>query len=95
MWARRSHKLVPLTKLTPIKVNFKWAKIKQEAFEEIKRIVAHNISLAFPDFNVEFIIHTYAIRFQLGTVIVQEGKPIDFYSRKLTETQKRYTVTKK
>ena len=33
--------------------------------------------------------------YQLGEVISQEGKPIDFYSRKLTAPQTRYTVTEK
>ena len=32
MWERRSHTLSPLTKITSIKVNFKWTKIKPDAF---------------------------------------------------------------
>ena len=31
----------------------------------------------------------------LGAVISQKGKPITFYSRKLTDSQKSYTVTEK
>ena len=42
-----------------------------------------------------FKIHTYASTFQLGAVISQEGKPIAFYSRKLTDIKQRYTVTEK
>ena len=30
--------VVPLTKITSVKVKFKWTKIKQDDFEEIKRI---------------------------------------------------------
>ena len=40
-----------LTKLTFNKVSFKYTEVKHEAFKEIKRIVASNISLAYPDFN--------------------------------------------
>ena len=35
---RRSHTLAPLTKLTSIKRNFKWTQVKQDAFDEIKKI---------------------------------------------------------
>ena len=40
MWARSSHTLAPLTKITSSKVKFKWTKIEQELFGEIKQIVA-------------------------------------------------------
>ena len=36
-----------------------------------------------------------ASELQLGAVIVQDIKPIAFYSRKLTGTKTRYTVTEK
>ena len=36
MWERRSHMLVPLTKITSSKVKYKWTKTEQDAFEEIK-----------------------------------------------------------
>ncbi len=42
----------------------------------------------------EFEIFTDASSKQLGAVITQGNKPIAFFSRKLTETQQRYSVTK-
>ena len=45
--------------------------------------------LTYPDFNETFKVHTDAIAFQLGVVISQKGKPIDFCSRKLTDSQQR------
>ena len=33
--------------------------------------------------------------YHLGEVVIQNGKPIALYTRKLTETQKRYIVTEK
>ena len=47
----------------------------------------------YPDFNETFKIHTDASAFQLGAVIIQKGKPIAFYGRKLTNDQQWYTVT--
>ena len=95
IWPRQSHTLAPLTKLTYINRKFKWTKFEQDAFEKIKRIMAHNTLLTYPDFNETFKIHTNASAFQLGAVISQKGKPIDFHSRKLTDAQHCYTVTEK
>ena len=49
MWERRSHVLAPLTKIMSTKVKFKWTKIEQYDFDEIKQIVARNTLLACMD----------------------------------------------
>ena len=59
---------MPLTKRTTIKVNFKWTKIEQDAFNEIKRIVDRDTLLTYPDFNEYFKIHTDNRKFQSGAV---------------------------
>ena len=81
MWERLSHTLSPLTNITSSKVKFKSTKIKQDAFDEIKRIVARDTLSAYSDFNEEFKSHTDASNFQFGAVINQKGKPIAFYKR--------------
>ena len=57
--------------------------------------MARDTLLTYPDFNKTFKIHTAASTFQLGAVISQKGKPVDFYSRKRNDSQQRYTVTDK
>ena len=79
IWARRSDTLAPLTYIMSGKVKFKQNKTKQDSFEEIKRIVARNFLLAYPDFNEEFKIHFDARYFQLRVVIIQNRNPIAFY----------------
>ena len=79
MWDRRSHLLHPLTALTPPKVKFKWTDVEQKEFDNIKRTVTHDTSLVYPDFNKRFDIHTDTRDYQLGTVIIQNDKPIAFY----------------
>ena len=49
----------------------------------------------YPYFNEWFNIHTNASDLQLGLFIIQKGKSIAFYNRKLAYTQKIDTVTEK
>ena len=85
MWEKVSHTLAPLTNIQSSNVKFKWT----------KQVVDRDTFLAYTVFNKEFKINTDARKFQLGLVIIHKGKLMDFYSRKLTDDQKRYTVTKK
>ena len=78
MWPSQSHMLAPLTKLISNEDKIKWMKFKQDAFDEINRIVARDTLLTYPDFNETFNIHTDASAFQLGSVISQKDKPIAF-----------------
>ena len=54
------------------KVKFKWTKIEQDDFNEIKRIVSRDNLSSYPDFNEEFNIHTNASYFQLGVFIIHK-----------------------
>ena len=95
MWPRRLEICAPLTAMTSSTVKWKWTEKEDHAFKEIKKIMARETLLAFPDFSKQFIIHTDASKTQLGSVISQEGKPIAFYSRKLNPAQTRYTTTER
>jgi len=50
--------------------------------------------LAYPDYSLPFDIYTDASSQQLGAKISQKGKPIAFFSCKLSKTQQKYSVTK-
>ena len=90
----RAHILTPLSKLTSNKVKWKcWTEEHQKAFDEIKRVIAKETLLAYPNFSKPFHIHTDASDVQLGVCISQDGKPIAFYSRKLNPAQTKYTTT--
>ena len=60
---------------------------------QVKATITRDVVLAYPDYSKEFEIYTDASSKQLGAVITQGNKPIAFFSRKLTETQQRYSVT--
>ena len=51
--------------------------------------------LTYLYFNEKIKIHTDAINLKSGAVISQKIKPMDFYSRKINDDQKRYIVTEK
>ena len=70
-----------------------WLPIHQEAFERITQVVSREITPAYPDFSKEFEVYTDSSDYQLGGVIVQNGRPLAFYSRKLRGAQLNYTVT--
>ncbi len=49
--------------------------------------------MAYPDFTKPFEIYTDASIMHLGSVITQGNRPIMFFSRKLSVTLTKYSVT--
>jgi hypothetical protein len=71
----------------------------QQAFDKINKVIGTEIQvpLCYPEFNKPVLLHLYtdASDHQLGAVIMQDKKPIAFYSRKLSTAQKQYTTTER
>ena len=97
MWRHRSTLLAPLTELTSKAAKKKciWTDQHERCFLAIKELMARDVILSYPDFSKKFIMYTDASDYQLGAVIMQEGKPLAFYSRKLTPAQQKYTTTER
>ena len=51
--------------------------------------------LGYPDCKISFMIHTTTDDKQLGAFISQNNKPIEFFSRVLSNSQRNYTTNKK
>jgi hypothetical protein len=51
--------------------------------------------LKLPDFDKDFEIHSDASDFAIRGVIVQDGRPVAFESKKLSETEKRWLTHEK
>ncbi len=62
-------------------------------FDNVNATIAKDVVLDYPDFTKLFEIYTDASTMQLGAVITQDNRPIAFFSRKLSETQTKYSVT--
>ena len=95
LWQRTSTILQPLTAFTEkSKTNsLTWTKVNQDAFEEIKTLMAQDTLLVYPKYGEPFDVHTDASNLQIGGVVSQKGKPIAFFSRKFNDAQTRYTTT--
>jgi hypothetical protein len=106
MWASCSEMLAPLTDLVgecgemkTTRMNktkkrpWRWDPIHQQAFDNVKAAIAKETVLAYADFLKPFEINTDASSMQLGAVITQDNRPIVFFSRKLSKTQQKYSVT--
>jgi hypothetical protein len=92
MWQTISHMLAPLTGLVSPLDKYKWGEEQQKDFDEIKQKASKVTLLEFPDFEKEFHVYKDASNNQLGAVIMQEGEPLAFYSRKLNSAQTCYTT---
>jgi hypothetical protein len=80
-----------LKKKTPIK----WTDEMQQAFDKMCLLMAADALAAYPDHNKRFNIYNDASDFQLGACIIQEGRPVAYFSRKLTKSQHNYTTMEK
>jgi hypothetical protein len=78
---------------TKKKKAWRWDPIHQQAFDNAKAAIAKETVLAYPDFLKPFEIYTDAFAMQLGAMITQGNRPIEFFSRKLSEMQQKYSVT--
>jgi len=93
LYPKRAELLAPLTTLCGQNKKFHWGEEQEQAFKNVKQQLTQEKMLTYPQFDKPFIVYTDASDKQIGGVITQEGKPLGFFSRKLTGTQRCYPVT--
>jgi hypothetical protein len=75
------------------KVPWHWDEVHHRAFNHVKATIAKDVVLAYPDYSKVFEIYADASSKQLGAVIIQDNRPIAFFSKKLSNMQCKYSVT--
>ncbi|KAJ0745438.1 putative nucleotidyltransferase, Ribonuclease H [Helianthus annuus] len=84
----------PLTELLR-KDNFKWNDSTQQAFLILKQALSTPPVLKLPDFSKTFIVETDASAKGMGAVLMQEGHPLAFISKALSNKQQSLSVYEK
>ena len=82
----------PIRELSKERVPFNWGPEHSEAFNVIKRELVKAPILAYYNPNKETVLQTDASIKGLGACLLQQGKPVYFASKALTETQKGYVA---
>lgn len=89
----------PLTALTSDKVQYPWHEWRQpelNAFNAIKQALTEAPVLTLPDeSNLNYTVQADASDLGLGAVLLQQDKPIAYYSRKLSPAELNYTTGEK
>ncbi|KAE8658935.1 hypothetical protein F3Y22_tig00116965pilonHSYRG00363 [Hibiscus syriacus] len=85
----------PLTELLKKDKVWEWSTKCQDAFEKIKKAMVSEPMLVLPDYTKHFVVFTDTSDVAIGGVIMQEGHPVAYESRKLNEAEWRYSVHEK
>ncbi len=62
----------------------------QKTFDKMHLLMTADALAAYPDHNKRFDIYTDYSDFHLGACIIQEGRPVAYFSCKLTKSQHHY-----
>ena len=89
----------PITDLLKNENKFAWNEEQERAFNKIKGLLLSASILKYPDFSQKFYLFTDASNTAIGAVLMQKDndklKPIAFSSRSLSNTERRYSTTKR
>lgn len=88
-------KTVHLRKLIKKGVAFEWKDEQQAEFDNLKKLLVSTPVLQYYDSTKELVLSVDSSKDGLGAVLLQEGGPIAYASKALTEAQKKYAQIEK
>jgi hypothetical protein len=90
-----SEKTAPIRMLLKHDVQFEWSQAQEKAFDKIKETLAESPVLAFFDPKKPVTVSCDASQSGLGAFCLQNGKPVAYASRAMTECEQRYAQIEK
>ena len=88
--ANLATKTAVLRDLTKKESVFVWGPEHQKAFDSVKETIATAATLAYFDSSKPVIIQTDASKRGIGATLLQDGRPVAYASKSLTETESNY-----
>ena len=85
----------PLYELLSSKTKMRWTPKCQEAFEKVKEICQNRVLLVPYKEGGKLELYTDASDVAAGAVLLQDGLPLEFYSRRFTPTEQRYSTNER
>ncbi len=86
---------MPMRNLTKKGVPWLWSASQQASFEKVKTLVTNTPVLTFYNTNKELVLENDASEYGIGSVLLQEGKPVAYASRSLSDAERRYAQIEK
>lgn len=87
--------LHPLNNLLRKDVTWTWSENQEQSFNTIKQLICKASTLSYYNPNKELTLENDASEYGLGSVLTQEGRPLAFASRSLSDTERRYAQIEK
>ena len=85
----------PLRRLTHKEAEWNWSEEQENAFNDVKRLVTCAPALSYYDPSKDLVIECDASSKGLGAALLQDGKPLEYASRSLTDSEQRYAQIEK
>ena len=85
----------PIRELTTKNAVFVWSRQHDEAFEQVKKLVTEHPVLRYYDMNEEVTVQCDASEKGVGATLLQNGQPVAFASRTLSQVEQRYAQIEK
>ena len=87
--------LHPLHNLLKKDVTWTWSESQSNSFQSIKDMIVNSPMLYIYDPSKELILENDASEYGLGSALMQEGRPVAFSSRALSNAEKNYAQIEK